>query len=478
MKKHITLIDLNNFSYYPTMAVGLLARYIKAAGFDLETLIPLSQGISSRKREKVEGPIDYLITRLVQSDWWILRVLVKTLKQSNFIYQSWQGKRKIYKFIVSELNRNTDLILISCYTENYGLCQQICSFLKDLDIPVIIGGPGFNSTENTKQFLGLQGVKAVVGAEMDEHLGDLLKDYFDGGDITKYPGVSTPTHLGEPTKYVFKELDQIPVPDYTDFPWDKYPFKVIPYMAGRGCSWGKCNFCLDVKYVNGRTFRSHSSEKIMSDLTTLSQEVGTNIVNFTDIKLNSHVGVWNEIIDKLPTVIQDPVWFCSVHVDNRVNNGLDLETLKRAKAAGLTRISFGLETASQRLLDHMNKGTTVERLEQFVNDVYKAGISLRATMFVGYLTETHEDLRLTYEFLERNKHCFDRVRVSRFQIFEMAPIYQELDTQERSQILDNRFIAKNRDRAYYNYKTKILKTCYKINAKGLNEDAVKYDGVM
>lgn len=478
MKKHITLIDINNFAFYPTMAVGLLSRYIKNAGFDLSVLIPLSQGIQSRKREQIEKLPDYLFTRIIHSDLFLIRLLVKLAKQSNFVYQTYQGKRRIFRYVSSELQPNTDLVLISCYTENYGLCKKICHFLNRLNIPVIIGGPGFNSPENASLFLKLPGVKSVVGSEVDENLGDLLKDFFGGKDIKQYPGVNTPSHIAKPTEYVFKNLDKIPVPDYSGFPWDKYPYKVIPYMTGRGCGWGKCNFCSDIKFVNGRGFRSHSSSKILEDLDLLSREIDTNIINFTDIKMNSHVGVWNDLINQLPLVIPNPIWFCSVHVDNRLNNGLDLETLRRAKKAGLTRISFGLETASQRLLDHMRKGTTVERLEKFVNDVHTVGISLRATMFIGYPNENHEDLKSTHEFLERNYKCFDRLRVSRLQIFTMSDLYLELDDKAKSEILDNRLVTKNRGRKYYHYKSKVLKICHKINSTGLNQEAAKYDGLM
>ena len=102
-------------------------------------------------------------------------------------------------------------------------------------------------------------------------------------------------------------------------------------MTGRGCSWGKCNFCSDVVLVNGRSYRSQSSEKVLADLKALSEQVGTNIFAFTDLKMNSNVEVWNSVIDGLPQIVDDPIWFCSVHVDNRKRNGLDGETLMKAK---------------------------------------------------------------------------------------------------------------------------------------------------
>lgn len=475
--QHITLIDLNNFAYYPTLAIGLLARYIRDAGYDLTVLSPLSQGIKSRKREKTERSIDYLITRIVLSDRWIVRKLLQHIKKIAFVKERYMGKQRIYRFVKSSMPNTTDLVLISTYTENHSIFKKVSSLLYRKGIPIMIGGPGFNEKSSISKFLKLPGVTCIVGTEVDDYIGDMLDDYFAQGAFAAYPGVYEEEPLEDPDKYVFKKMNSLPLPDYSDFPWEKYPHKVIPYMTARGCSWAKCNFCTDVHYVNGRSFRSVNSEKIIDDLSVLSKSIGTNVVNFLDIKLNSDVRVWNDLIDRLPKIIAQPIWFCSVHVDNRENNGLDINTLKSAHAAGLTRISFGLETGSQRLLNDMKKGTTVEKLERFVQDVYSVGISLRATMFLNYPDENANDLKATLEFLKRNHHCFDRIRIGKFKAFPMAPIYDLLKNDKNIK-LDSSDIVQNKTRLYRIYKTKILKLIHHINKRGLNESARVYDGVM
>ena len=35
-----------------------------------------------------------------------------------------------------------------------------------------------------------------------------------------------------------KSLDALPVPDYSDFPWQAYPLRIVPLMTSRGCGWG------------------------------------------------------------------------------------------------------------------------------------------------------------------------------------------------------------------------------------------------
>ncbi len=104
---------------------------------------------------------------------------------------------------------------------------------------------------------------------------------------------------------------------------------------------------------------------------------------------------------------------------------------------------------------------------------------------VGYPYEDEEDLRLTYEFLERNKHCFDRISLSKFQLFEMAPLYQQvMDDIKQNQ---NTMVAKfnhnivmltSRGSKYSAYKHKVLRQVNKINSKPLMKEAIVYDGIM
>lgn len=476
--KKITLVDLNNFSFYPTISMGLVAKYIRDCGFNLKVVSPLSQGIKSRKREKVETKFDYYRSRIVFSQSSLVRRMILVAEKLPFIKERFLKKARLAKMVIDNIDSEVDLVLISTYTENYSICKQVVKYLKKHNIPVIIGGPAFNDLKHVQQFTDIDGVSYVVGSEIDDYLGKMLQDYFSGEDLFKYPGVYSKTRKSEQNNYIFKKLEELPVPDYSDFPWDKYPHRIIPYMTGRGCSWSKCNFCTDVVLVNGRSYRSQSKEKILSDLKALSEQVGTNIFAFTDLKLNSNVEVWEGLIDGLPKIVENPIWFCAVHVDNRKRNGLDYETLKKAKAGGLTRISFGLETASQRLLDDMNKGTTVERLDQFVNDVKRAGISLRATMFIGYRDENAEDLRMTYEFLEKNQDCFERIKLCRFQIYDMTPIKEELSQSERDQLVARQINHKYLNKDYLREKKRILKVVNSINSKRLNEDARAFDGVM
>lgn len=482
--KKVTLIDLNNFAYYPTLSIGYLIAILRKSGLRVELLSPLSQGIIARKREPVENMLHYLEQRIRLSDNRMIQTAIRKVKEIPSLFNIYHHKNQILHVVKRNLSLDTELILISSYLENYYVCKEISAYADENNIPVIIGGPAFNIQSNAEKWIRLKGVKAVIGVETDEFLGQMVKEFLNGKDIALYPGVYTFDHPKPDASYIFNKMDELPLPDFSDFPWNSYPLRIIPYMTARGCGWSKCNFCTDVTLVNGRTFRSMKVQKVLNELKTLSELYHTNYFYFLDIKLNSDLSVWNGIIDDFKSYVKTPKWACSVHVDAQRNNGLSRDEIFRAKEGGLLRISFGLESGSQRLLNHMKKGVRLSKIKQFIQDVYEAGISLRGTMFLGYPYETEEDLRLTSEFLQEYGKYFDRIRINRFGIFESAPIFQRVkkDFGEMSMTFYNNCYSIDqhvgRSRIYSFYKKEIIKQVHLINSKPILKEASDLEGIM
>ena len=84
-------------------------------------------------------------------------------------------------------------------------------------------------------------------------------------------------------------------------------------------------------------------------------------------------------------------WYCNVRGD------LNYELLKLMKQAGCRLVTVGFESGSQRVLDGMRKGETVERYRQFAKDARRAGIMVHGCIMVGNPGDTKETLRQSYE---------------------------------------------------------------------------------
>jgi radical SAM superfamily enzyme YgiQ (UPF0313 family) len=183
-------------------------------------------------------------------------------------------------------------------------------------------------------------------------------------------------------------------------------------------------------------------------------------------------------------------WIGTVHVDQRKDNGLSLRDLRAAVASGMRRVSFGLESGSQRLLDAMDKGCTVEANAEFIHHAHEAGLSVRCTMFKGFPGETAEDLEHTAAFLEKHGPCIDRVRFNDFSISDDTPIYAAV-LDEPWKYPQIRIVAQQHrigrakyvydaagDRAYRKAKARVLNAVFQINRRKVRSVALAFDGLM
>jgi radical SAM superfamily enzyme YgiQ (UPF0313 family) len=211
---------------------------------------------------------------------------------------------------------------------------------------------------------------------------------------------------------------------------------------------------------------------------------------FLDIKLNSDLEVWSGLIQQFQDYVPGGRWIGTVHLNEKGENGLDRESLFAAKKAGLTRISFGLESGSQRLLDQMKKGTNIKSCSDFVKNAYDAGISVRASMMLGFPGETAEDIEQTVVFMEKHLNHFDRIRLSKFKPLPETPfdrIYSKAP--HKFPYFSNLKWDYRLARGLYQYKPprtiayrkaqrKLLDIVHHINSQALRDSAKEFNGMM
>ena len=488
-KNALLFIDLNNFAAYPTLAVGYLIRSLRLAQHRVELLSPLAVGVPAFARDHEEGWKDQLLRRLYFSSHPLLNRVHDSLRN---LHSRWLSRPHplMIKEVHQAIAKRPAAILISAYLTQYEMCVEIGKVAKAAGIPVLLGGPFFNISNVTKEWLAIEGITAIVGGEVDFSIADIVDTLLAKGDLSQHKGVFLPNGKNGGIVPPLKELSMLPVPDFTDFPWDKYPHPIIPTMTGRGCSWGACTFCGDVISANGRTFRSRGIASVLNELKTQSETHNSKDFIFLDIKLNSDLEVWNGLIDHFQEFVPDGRWIGTVHVNHKGDNGLSAERLRAAKKAGLTRVSFGLESASQKLLDEMKKGTKIEECSAFILAAHEAGISVRTSMMQGFPGETVEDLRQTNRFLKKHFHALDRVRLSLFKPLPDTPFDRMYQKNPDKYVSLRQFkwdykLARglyryhpNREKAYRKAKRELLKIVYAINKKPLSDDAQQFNGMM
>ncbi|MBI4974917.1 MAG: B12-binding domain-containing radical SAM protein [Candidatus Omnitrophica bacterium] len=259
-------------------------------------------------------------------------------------------------------------------------------------------------------------IKVVAGGVhpslMESELADNPDiDYiFKGEAEITFPKVLEDMAGGRlPTKVITGErpdLDTIPFVDRFLFKTIEAP--VVPYLkmpfitatAGRGCMYN-CNFCQPAeRSIFGSKVRRLSVERFMEELTLTKDSIGLNSLMIHDDCLVEDVK-WVERFLHLYTKdgFRKP-FVCQARADIIVKNpGL----FKDMKRSGLAMLLIGFESGSQRMLNFLRKGTTVEQNYKAAGICKRLGIRIFANFMLGMPTETREEVMETVNMIKTIK---------------------------------------------------------------------------
>jgi radical SAM superfamily enzyme YgiQ (UPF0313 family) len=196
-----------------------------------------------------------------------------------------------------------------------------------------------------------------------------------------------------------KDLDKLPHPAFDHFNLDKYTIngkRYLPIITSRGCPF-QCTFCLASKMC-GNEFRTRSPKKVVNELEWLRDKHKADIFAFYDDTFTFNINRAYEICELMIRKGFDIPWDCRTRVD-RINPKI----LAKMKKANCQLIHFGVESGSQKMLNSMKKGTTVQQNAKGIQMTKEAGISVAISVVVGYPGETPELLKETFDFIRKTK---------------------------------------------------------------------------
>jgi radical SAM superfamily enzyme YgiQ (UPF0313 family) len=486
----VLLCDLNNFARYPTIPIGYLASILRGAGIDVEVYSPLSKGVTGVVREpqvKVWGLLDERMrywsavsrNRLITATRERLR---RALNEARLAHATDQVAREVSE----RLDGSFDAVFVSTYLSYRDHVVRIGATCAERSTPMLVGGPYFAQPEVVEEWIDIEGMTALATGEVELDTPDIVRAMTAGEPLDRFEGLCVPPDGDRSAPAPLLDLDRLPFPDYIDFPWDRYPNRIVPVVTGRGCGWGVCTFCSDVTSTAGRTYRSRSAENVLAELDHQSRRHETRRFAFTDLKLNSNLTMWDTLISRMPEQLPGAEWIAMVHVNATAEHGLSARSLRQARAAGMVRLTTGLESGSQRVLDLMKKGTDLAVTSAVLKDAAAAGISVRVTMIVGYPGEHADDVVRTAQFLEDHVDCIERVKLNRLAIMtgtrlqrtlEQHASITQLRTRHRDALVTHDYIETH-SRGYRRAIGRALAAVHRINRRPLRETAREFEGVM
>lgn len=209
------------------------------------------------------------------------------------------------------------------------------------------------------------------------------------------------------------------IPDFSDIDFSKYFSAVhaFPYMINSICYYGKCKFCNGDR--NSNLLQNKNIELAIRDIFSLLENTGINNVYIVDAALSP------SNIKKIAnmSMCKRFNWIANARFERLLD---DYNLVSCLRGNGCRMLRFGFETASQKILDSMNKGTNISIAESILRKTHKAGILNHLYIMFGYWHETDEDRTITLEFLERNKNYIDSYSISIFQPIPNTHVYGEL----------------------------------------------------
>lgn len=222
---------------------------------------------------------------------------------------------------------------------------------------------------------------------------------------------NTVVYKNDSQKKDYKQAE-VGTPDYSDLQLENY-ISVIEiansmhslWSDGRwnkltmahGCYWGKCTFCdISLDYI--KLYEPVAAKLLVDRIEELIAQTGENGFHFVDEAappaLMREVAL--EIIKRKITV----TWWTNIRFEKSFTYDLCI----LLKESGCIAVSGGLEVASDRLLELIKKGVTVEQVAQVTRNFTEAGVMVHAYLMYGYPTQTIQE---TVDSLEMVRQMFE-----------------------------------------------------------------------
>lgn len=319
------------------------------------------------------------------------------------------GKLQVEKEII---NFCPDIIGITCYTPGRKQALEIAEFAKYNNFSVTIVMGGAHVSIMWKQIMHHYSfVDICVLGEGEQTLLEITQNKIwndINGIVWRDKGIVV---KNRPRKYV-ENLDCIPFPAWHLLSLNNYPARGdrvyngvdltkeirIPVIFSRGCV-GHCNFCSTWWIWKGQ--RNRTASNMVAELEMLKNKYGFVHYCFYDDAFSANMDEAKELCRTIINRKLKIVWCATTRADR-----VDEELLILMKKAGCYEIAYGVESASKRVLELMNKETSIEKVKESVLKTNQIGINSLIMLIIGNVGENKESINETVSFLNEVKTSY------------------------------------------------------------------------
>jgi radical SAM superfamily enzyme YgiQ (UPF0313 family) len=205
------------------------------------------------------------------------------------------------------------------------------------------------------------------------------------------------------------ELDSLPSPAlhrWIDLKRYERNGATTPIQTKRGCVF-KCVYCTYTN-VEGWGYRRRAPELVVDEIEELKREAGVSSFDFVDSTFNSPPGHALDVCEEISRRR------LGVHLDttNFTPAAASKELLAAMRRAGFRTLGITAESASDPVLEKLEKGFTAARVREVAERVEKSGIRTLWIFLVGGPGETRSTIEETLTFARWRLERGDAVYVT------------------------------------------------------------------
>ncbi|MEM4262711.1 MAG: radical SAM protein [Thermoplasmata archaeon] len=225
---------------------------------------------------------------------------------------------------------------------------------------------------------------------------------------------------------LIQDLDRLPFPDRSMLGDLKYGYMLqsIKLTAGkfttictsRGCPF-KCRYCSCASF-SLRKWRSRSAKNVVDEIETI-RDLGYESVTLVDDNFTQD----RKRVEQICELLRKKHIRLQYYFEGRVDNA-SYDMLKVMKRVGFNVIYFGVESASQHVLDYYDKRSAPEKAAKAIENAKKAGMLVVTSFIFGAPIETIEDIEKSIGFIRLTKpHA---VQINILDCLVGTPIWEEM----------------------------------------------------
>lgn len=328
------------------------------------------------------------------------------------LYLSWALKKKGFEVTILDTRlrnysevKETDYLFVGISSMTGRMIEEglkVARHIRTLNCSTPLVWGGVHATLLPEQTLKNPFVDIVVRGEGELTVQELAERFRNKEEISDVKGISFKKDgeiVSNPDRE-FMDLNEIDIElPYELFEMDKYVFPSFPVHTSRGCPF-RCAFCYNTAF-NKRKWRYKKAKRVLDEIEYVTKRFGCDTISFTwedefFINVNRVREICEGILNRGIKIRWDS--FCRFDSFKKTSD----ELLTLIEKAGCNTLSFGGESGSQKILDDViRKDQKIENMINATERLKRTNIRQVVSFMSGLPTETDEDMKKTFELIDR-----------------------------------------------------------------------------